>query len=138
METATFGAGCFWGVEAAFRQVPGVVGTQVGFAGGTTANPSYKEVCTGRTEHAEVLEVTYDPARVSYDDLLDLFWASHNPTTRNRQGLDVGTQHRSVIFFHTPAQQTAALASKEREQAKHRLKQVVTRARPAPELYRAD
>ncbi|TMJ96922.1 MAG: peptide-methionine (S)-S-oxide reductase MsrA [Actinobacteria bacterium] len=138
METATFGAGCFWGVEAGFRQVPGVVGTQVGFAGGTTANPSYKEVCTGRTGHAEVLEVTYDPARASYDDLLDLFWASHNPTTRNRQGLDVGTQYRSVIFFHTPEQETAALASKQREQEKHRFKQVVTEVLPAPEFYRAE
>src|SRR5919201_95164 len=122
LEKATFGAGCFWGVEATFREIPGVVSTQVGFAGGTTPNPSYKEVCTGRTGHAEVVEVTSAPELVSYEDLLDVFWSSHNPTTKNRQGLDIGTQYRSVIFFHTPEQEAAARASKEREQEKRRFK----------------
>jgi peptide-methionine (S)-S-oxide reductase len=101
-QTATFGAGCFWGVEAAFRQLPGVTATAVGYAGGKLDNPSYADVCTDRTGHAEVVQVDYDPAQVSYDDLLNVFWAEHDPTTVNRQGPDVGSQYRSVIFFHTP------------------------------------
>ncbi|HEX8598145.1 MAG TPA: peptide-methionine (S)-S-oxide reductase MsrA [Chloroflexia bacterium] len=105
---ATFGAGCFWGVEAAFRQVKGVISTSVGYSGGEYQNPSYSDVCTGRTGHAEVVEVVYDPARVSYDDLLRVFWDNHNPTTLNRQGPDIGTQYRSAIFFHTPEQEAAA------------------------------
>src|SRR5688500_13138374 len=114
VEKATFGAGCFWGVEVAFRQVPGVTATAAGYLGGALANPTYEDVCTGRTGHAEVVEVTYDPARVSYEDLLSVFWSSHDPTTLNRQGADRGTQYRSAIFYHNDAQKQAAIASKER------------------------
>src|SRR5712692_9218015 len=99
MPKATFGAGCFWGVEAAFRQVKGVISTAVGYAGGTLKNPTYQDVCSGRTGHAEVVQVEYDPARVSYEDLLRVFWENHDPTTLNRQGPDVGAQYRSVIFY---------------------------------------
>lgn len=113
MDKATFGAGCFWGVEAAFRMVEGVTATAVGYAGGDTEHPTYQQVCTGRTGHAEVVQVTYDPARVSYEELLGVFWESHDPTQRNRQGPDVGTQYRSVIFVHDEAQEKAAIASKE-------------------------
>src|SRR6266849_3904786 len=102
MQQATFGAGCFWGVEAEFRQVKGVTDTAVGYMGGTFPNPTYRDVCTDRTGHAEVVEVDYDPSRVSYEELLRVFWDNHNPTTLNRQGPDVGTQYRSVIFYHTP------------------------------------
>lgn len=114
MEKATFGAGCFWGVEVAFRQIPGVVDAVVGYSGGTMENPTYRDVCTDRTGHAEVVQVTYDPAKVSYDQLLDVFWKMHDPTQVNRQGPDVGRQYRSAIFFHTPEQEAAAKASKER------------------------
>ena len=113
MEKATFGGGCFWGVEVAFRQIPGVTATQVGYMGGSLKNPTYKDVCTDRTGHAEVVEVTFDPAKVAYEDILKVFWTCHDPTQINRQGPDVGTQYRSVIFYHTPEQQAAALASKE-------------------------
>ena len=108
MATATFGAGCFWGVEEAFRTVPGVTNTAVGYAGGTLQNPTYQDVCTDRTGHAEVVQVEYDPAQVSYERLLDVFWDSHDPTQRNRQGPDVGTQYRSAIFYHSPEQQRVA------------------------------
>ncbi|HTO87337.1 MAG TPA: peptide-methionine (S)-S-oxide reductase MsrA [Thermoanaerobaculia bacterium] len=138
-EKATFGAGCFWGVEAAFRQVPGVVDAAVGYAGGTMANPTYRDVCTDETGHAEVVEVTYDPARVSYEQLLDVFWENHDPTQLNRQGPDVGTQYRSAIFFHTPAQREAATASKERLEKSGRYRRpIVTEITPAPTFYRAE
>jgi peptide-methionine (S)-S-oxide reductase len=139
MEKATFAAGCFWGVEAAFRAVPGVVGTTVGYSGGTFPNPTYKDVCTGRTGHAEVVEVEFDPARVSYQDLLRVFWENHDPTTLNRQGPDVGTQYRSAIFFHTPEQQAAALASKQELERTGAFKRpIVTAITPAEPFYRAE
>jgi peptide-methionine (S)-S-oxide reductase len=108
VEKATFGGGCFWGVEETFRTTPGVIATRVGYAGGTMEHPSYEDVCTDHTGHAEVVEVTFDPAKVSYDALLDVFFRSHNPTTRNRQGPDVGSQYRSTIFTHSDAQKKAA------------------------------
>lgn len=139
MEKATFGAGCFWGVEADFRKTPGVVTTRVGYLGGTLANPTYQDVCSGNTGHAEVVEVTYDPEQITYDELLAVFWDNHNPTTRNRQGPDIGTQYRSAIFFHTPEQQDAALASKARLDASGRYKNpVVTEITPATEFYIAE
>jgi peptide-methionine (S)-S-oxide reductase len=139
MEKATFGAGCFWGVEAAFRQVEGVVSTTVGYMGGTLKNPTYKDVCTDRTGHAEVVQVEYDHLKVSYDELLNVFWANHDPTTLNRQGPDTGTQYRSVIFFHSPQQEAAARASKERLQASGKYRRpVVTEVVPAAEFWRAE
>lgn len=111
-EKATFGAGCFWGVEATFREIEGVVDAVVGYAGGRTENPTYREVCTDRTGHAEVVQVEYDPRKVRYPQLLEVFWKAHDPTQVNRQGLDIGTQYRSVIFFHTPEQEQAARSSK--------------------------
>jgi peptide-methionine (S)-S-oxide reductase len=139
LEKATFGAGCFWGIEAAYRQVKGVVSTAVGFSGGTYDNPSYHDVCTGRTGHAEVVEVTYDPARVSYEDLLRVFWENHNPTTLNRQGWDVGTQYRSAIYFHDAKQEAAARASKEQleKSGKYR-KPIVTEVTSASPFYMAE
>ncbi len=139
MEKATFGAGCFWGVEAAFRRVPGVISTQVGYMGGTLRNPTYKDVCTDQTRHAEVVEVTYDPAKVFYNQLLKVFWEIHDPTTLNRQGPDVGTQYRSVIFFHAPEQEAAARASKEKlEQARMYKRPIVTEVTTASEFWRAE
>lgn len=139
METATFGAGCFWGIEAAFRRVPGVVATSVGYAGGSFKKPTYKDVCSGETGHAEVVQVEYDPSKVSYEELLDVFWKIHDPTTPNRQGPDVGTQYRSAIFFHNSAQEAAARASKEKLQSSGRFrKPVVTEIVPASEFYRAE
>ena len=136
---ATFGAGCFWGVEAAFRRVDGVIETRVGYMGGTTEEPTYPDVCTGRTGHAEVVEVVYDPERVSYDHLLEVFWQIHNPTTRDRQGPDVGSQYRSVIFTHSPEQEQAARASKERLERSGRLRRpVVTEIRPAGTFWPAE
>ena len=139
MATATFAAGCFWGVEAAFRQVPGVTATRVGYTGGTTTNPTYKQVCTDRTGHAEAVEVSYDPARVSYDDLLHVFWEIHDPTQRNRQGPDIGTQYRSAIFYHDPEQEAAARASKERlERSGVHKRPIVTEIVPAQTFYQAE
>lgn len=139
MEKATFGAGCFWGVEAAFRQIPGVVSTAVGYVGGNLDHPTYEDVCTDRTGHAEVVEVEYDPAKVSYEELLKVFWQNHDPTTLNRQGPDVGTQYRSVIFYHTPQQQEAAQASKQaQENAKTFGRPIVTQIEPAGEFWRAE
>jgi peptide-methionine (S)-S-oxide reductase len=138
-EKATFGAGCFWGVEEDFRQVPGVIDAAVGYEGGTLDNPTYRDVCTDRTGHAEVVEVDYDPERVSYEDLLNVFWNNHNPTTLNRQGPDVGTQYRSVVFYHTPEQQATAVASKERLEREGRFKRpIVTQIVPASTFYRAE
>ncbi|MBI3090989.1 MAG: peptide-methionine (S)-S-oxide reductase MsrA [Candidatus Tectomicrobia bacterium] len=139
MEKAIFGAGCFWGVEAAFRSLRGVAATAVGYSGGHYENPTYRDVCTGRTGHAEVVEVEYDPAQVSYEDLLDLFWSIHDPTQLNRQGPDVGTQYRSVIFFQTPEQEAAARESKKRLQEAGRLaRPLVTEITPASTFYRAE
>jgi peptide-methionine (S)-S-oxide reductase len=137
MEKATFGAGCFWGVEDAFRQVPGVLDAVSGYAGGTVVKPSYREVCTGRTGHAEVVEVTYDPAEVSYEQLLDVFWQIHDPTTLNRQGPDVGTQYRSAIFTYSEEQKAAALASRDGAQQKYN-KPIVTEIEDAPPFYAAE
>ena len=134
---ATFGAGCFWGVEAAFRQVEGVTRTRVGYSGGTLANPTYEDVCSHTTGHAEVVEVTYDPESVTYEQLLDVFWGKHDPTQLNRQGWDIGDQYRSAIFFHDDEQQDAALRSKEQEQAKWRAP-IVTQIEPAQTFYEAE
>jgi peptide-methionine (S)-S-oxide reductase len=139
MAKATFGAGCFWGVEETFRKIPGVTDTAVGYSGGSTKNPTYKDVCTDGTGHAEVVEVDYDPAKVSYETLLDVFWNGHNPTQLNRQGPDVGTQYRSAIFFHTPEQEAAARASKDRLQASGRFpRPIVTEISPAQPFWRAE
>ena len=139
MEKATFGAGCFWGVEATFRNTKGVTDAAVGYAGGTTENPTYENVCTDETGHAEVVQVEYDPAQVSYGTLLDVFWSNHNPTTLNRQGPDVGTQYRSVIFYHSPEQKTLAEQSKAKLDAARRFPQpIVTKIEPAPKFYRAE
>jgi len=139
MAKATFGAGCFWGVEEEFRKIPGVRDTAVGYSGGTLQNPTYEDVCTDQTGHAEVVEVDYDPQRVSYETLLDAFWKGHNPTQRNRQGPDVGTQYRSVIFFHSPEQEAAARASKERLEKSGRLpRPIVTEIVPAEPFWRAE
>lgn len=139
MQTATFGAGCFWGVEEAFRNVAGVLATAAGYAGGTTENPAYKEVCSGRTGHAEVVQVEFDPARVSYEQLLELFWSIHDPTQINRQGPDVGTQYRTVIFHHSDIQRDAAMASKEALGKSGRFrKPVATEIGPAPTFWRAE
>lgn len=139
MAKATFGAGCFWGVEAAFRRVAGVEDVAVGYAGGHAENPSYEEVCGGRTGHAEVVEVDYDPAKVSYDDLLEVFFASHDPTQRNRQGPDVGSQYRSAVFTHDDEQAEAARRAKARleEQGRHR-RPVVTEITSAGPFWRAE
>jgi peptide-methionine (S)-S-oxide reductase len=139
MEKATFGAGCFWGVEATFRMVKGVKATAVGYMGGSLDNPTYKDVCTDKTGHAEVVQVEYDPAEVSYDQLLNIFWENHDPTTLNRQGPDYGTQYRSAIFYHTPEQQAAAQASQDKLQASSRYKKpIVTQITPATTFWKAE
>ena len=139
MTKATFGAGCFWGAETAFREVNGVTATRVGYLGGTMKNPTYHDVCTDMTGHAEVVEVEFDPSKVSYEDLLNVFWTCHDPTQLNRQGPDVGTQYRSAIFFHSPEQEKAARASKEKLQASGRYKRpVVTEISPVSEFWMAE
>jgi peptide-methionine (S)-S-oxide reductase len=138
-EKAMFGAGCFWGVEATFRKLPGVTSTAVGYSGGQTNNPTYKEVCTDDTGHAEVVLVEYDPAKVNYEQLLDVFWNNHNPTQLNYQGVDVGTQYRSAIFFYTPEQREKAISSKSAlEKSGQFKKPIVTEITPASEFYRAE
>jgi peptide-methionine (S)-S-oxide reductase len=139
MAKATFGAGCFWGVEETFRRLEGVTATAVGYEGGTMDNPTYKDVCTDLTGHAEVVEVDYDPAQVAYEKLLEVFWGAHDPTTLNRQGPDLGRQYRSVIFFHTPEQESAATASKEKlESSGHFKRPIVTQIVPAAPFHRAE
>ncbi len=136
-EIATFGAGCFWGVEAAFQRVPGVIGTAVGYSGGEMPNPTYKDVCTDETGHAEVVQVTFDPAKVSYEQLLDVFWQAHDPTQVNRQGPDFGTQYRTAIFFHSPEQEAAAKKSRSTLDASGKFKRRVTRSsHPETRLFR--
>jgi peptide-methionine (S)-S-oxide reductase len=138
-EKATFGAGCFWGVEAAFHKVKGVQSTEVGYTGGSLKNPTYRDVCSGRTGHAEVVRVVFDPSQVSYEELLEVFWGIHDPTTLNRQGPDVGAQYRSVIFFHGPEQEAVARASKEKLELSRRYKRpIVTEVVPASEFTRAE
>ena len=139
MEKATFGAGCFWGVEARFQQVPGVTETAVGYEGGSLEKPTYQDVCTDRTGHAEVVEVTFDPEKVSYAALLDLFFELHDPTQVNRQGPDWGTQYRTVIFFHSPEQEATAKAAIARLEASHQFaKPIATRVVPAGTFWRAE
>jgi peptide-methionine (S)-S-oxide reductase len=136
---ATFGAGCFWGVEAAFRRLDGVTATQVGYEGGQLENPTYEDVCSHTTGHAEVVEVTYDPEQISYDELLATFWGKHNPTQPNRQGWDVGDQYRSIVFFHDEEQRAAAEQSKAELEASDRYKRpVVTVIEPAQTFYVAE
>jgi len=147
-ETAIFAAGCFWGVEAEFRRADGVTGTRVGYTGGRTEHPTYRQVCGHRTGHAEAVEVTFDPEQVSYEELLERFWAAHDPTTRNRQGVDIGSQYRSAIFFTSPEQEAAATRSRDEQQAqlehnggrgllKHR-RRIVTQIEPAATFWPAE
>ncbi|MFA5935328.1 MAG: peptide-methionine (S)-S-oxide reductase MsrA [Patescibacteria group bacterium] len=136
---ATFGAGCFWGVEELYRRLPGVSETAVGYMGGTTEKPTYEDVCTGSTGHAEVVQVTYDPEKVTYENLLKLFWENHDPTQLNRQGPDTGTQYRSVVFFHSPEQEASAVRSIE-DLKKHRRYEhpIVTQIVPATAFWKAE
>jgi len=139
MEKATFGAGCFWGVEAAFRQVKGVKATAVGYMGGSLRNPTYEDVCTDRTGHAEVVQVEFDPSQVSYEELLRVFWENHDPTTMNRQGPDVGAQYRSAIFFHSPEQEATAKTSLDKQARSGRYKRaIVTEITPAGDFWKAE
>jgi len=139
IEIATFGMGCFWGAEHTFRKVNGVVSTVVGYMGGSLEDPTYKDVCTGKTGHAEVVQVFYDPEKVSYEQLLEVFWENHDSTTPNRQGPDVGSQYRSVIFYHTPQQREAALKMKNQLERSGRFgRPIVTEIVPAAKFYRAE
>src|SRR3954452_18997315 len=140
MEKATFGAGCFWGVESAVAAIPGVTATAVGYEGGSLERPRYRDVCTDQTGHAEVVEVEFDPEKVSYDQLLEKFFEMHDPTTLNRQGPDWGTQYRSAIFFHTPEQEKQATAKIEQLTAAGRFnpKRIVTKVEPAQTFWRAE
>ena len=138
-QKATFAAGCFWGVEASFRRARGVTATAVGYEGGHLENPSYRDVCSDRTGHAEVVEIEYDPEMIPYEELLDIFWSCHDPTTHNRQGPDFGSQYRSAIFYHEPEQQTAARVSQEKLEASGRHSSpIVTEIVPATTFYRAE
>ena len=138
-QTATFAAGCFWGVEAAFRQVPGVVDTVVGYTGGSLDNPTYEDVCTDRTGHAEAVQVEFDPSKVSFEKLLDVFWENHDPTTKNRQGPDVGTQYRSAIFFHDAEQERIASESRKRQEESGKFRRpIVTEIVPEKPFWRAE
>lgn len=138
-EVATFGAGCFWGVEAAFRRIPGVEDATVGYSGGRTENPTYKDVCTDETGHAEVVQVTFDPAKVSYEQLLNAFWEMHDPTQVNRQGPDFGTQYRTAIFFHSPEQEATAKKSKAALDTGGKFRRpIATEISPAGQFYRAE
>lgn len=138
-EIATFGAGCFWGVEAALQHVPGVIATAVGYSGGHTENPTYQDVCTDETGHAEVVQVTFDPAKVSYEQLLKVFWQVHDPTQVNRQGPDFGSQYRTAIFFHTPEQEAIAKKSRETLDASSKFRRpIATEIAPAGKFYRAE
>ena len=136
-EITTFGAGCFWGVEEAFRSVPGVLSTVVGYMGGFTTNPTYREVCGGDTGHAEVVQISFDHTRLSFEDLLNIFWKIHDPTQYNRQGVDVGEQYRSVIFYYSQEQKKIAESTKEKTQI-HFSKPIVTEIQPAKEFYKAE
>ncbi len=138
-QTAVFAAGCFWGVEETFRRTPGVIDTAVGYTAGKTPHPTYREVCTGATHHAEAVRVEFDPDKVSYEQLLDVFWSNHNPTTPNRQGPDVGTQYRSAIYYQDDQQRAAAEASKQRLDESGRFgAPIVTEIAPAVEFYMAE
>jgi peptide-methionine (S)-S-oxide reductase len=138
-EIATFGAGCFWGIEAAFRRVPGVLDAAVGYSGGHTQNPNYQQVCTDTTGHAEVVQVTFDPEKLSYDQLLNVFWTIHDPTQVNRQGPDYGAQYRTAIFFHSPEQEASAKKSKQALEASGKLRRpVATEITPAGPFWRAE
>ena len=139
MSKATFAAGCFWGVEVTFRQLPGVISTRVGYTGGNFTNPTYKDVCTDRTGHAEAVEVEFEPAKISYEQLLDVFWENHDPTQVNRQGPDSGTQYRSAIFYHSPEQKAAAEASKAKLEKSGRFsKPIATQIVPEATFFEAD
>ena len=137
LERATFAAGCFWGVEASFREIEGVAMTTVGYTGGRTADPTYEQVCSDTTGHAEAVDVWFDPELVSYDELLNVFWSIHDPTTPNRQGWDLGSQYRSAIFFRSADQEHRAVASREQRQG-HLARQIVTEIVPAPAFYEAE
>lgn len=139
-EKATFASGCFWGVEAAFRRIEGVIETAVGYTGGTVPEPAYEQVCSGKTGHAEAVEILFDPAVVSYEKLLDVFWNIHDPTQKNRQGPDIGTNYRSAIFYHTPEQKEIAESSRERiaSSGKYPGREIVTEIVPAPQFWRAE
>jgi peptide-methionine (S)-S-oxide reductase len=136
-QTATFAAGCFWGVEAAFRQIPGVIDAVSGYIGGKTESPTYRDVCSHGTGHAEAVEVTFDPSKVTYAQLLNAFWSLHDPTQVNRQGPDVGDQYRSAVFTYSDEQQREALASRDAEQASHK-RPIATQILPAPKFFKAE
>jgi len=139
IEKATFAAGCFWGIEAAFRRINGVIKTQVGYTGGDYENPSYQDVCSGKTGHAESVLIEFDPNVLSYEDLLDAFWNMHDPTSKNRQGLDIGSQYRSAIFYHNEEQREKALKSKDQMNSSGKFKkEIVTEVKPAGKFYPAE